>query len=383
MRRTPHVSDIMKSGGFALHAYVGRIFKVGFVSQCWILAGLSAAILLVGSVIDGSLILPGRSIGMLEHPGIWLFFVLQVALPISIRYSLKKLVKAGPKLRAVAKSRGKMPDLIICPLIAFLRLEDRKSKFTATIIYSAGLAAFVWNTYQNTRPGIVIPYDFWDSKNFLVGFWLTRVYRLYMLAWFLPYVGMIHMGILVTVLSVIRRARLSGKLKLIPFHHDGVGGVGFVPNLVTTPIIVTVLVSSMATAAAFEVHRAADVTPLMGLTIIILATGIAYVVPILVLRADIVAMKRDAMAKLRQLQQSYYSKIVDSEKIDFESVRNGNDALDYFEKVCARIQTISNYPHIKRLLGYITLAVTPSIASLIIKSFQGVAPIIRPFLEKP
>jgi hypothetical protein len=383
MRRPPHVHDILKSGGFAFHYYIGRLFKVGFFSQCCIIAALAAAVILIGSALDGSLILPGRSIGLLEHPGIWIFFVLQVALPLLIRYSLKKLIKARSKIREVAKSGAKMSDLVIRPLVAFLRLKDRESRFAATIIYSAGLAAFVWNTYQNELPGVIIPYDFWDSKNFVFGFWLTRIYKLYMLGWFLPYIGMIHVGILVVVLRIIRRARVSGNLKLIPFHPDGVGGLGFVPGLVTTPIIVTVLVSSISTAAAFEVHRAADVTPIMGLTIIILATGIAYVIPILVLRADIVAMKRETVAKLRYLQQTYYSKIVDSGKIDFEKVRNGNEALDYFERVCARIQSISNYPHLKRLLGYLALAITPSIASLIIKSFEDVAPIIRPLLKKP
>jgi hypothetical protein len=194
---------------------------------------------------------------------------------------------------------------------------------------------------------------------------------------------MVHIGVLMVVLRLIRRTRTSGKLKLIPFHHDGAGGLGFVPSLVTTPIIVTVLISSISTAAAFEVHRAADVTPLMGLAVIIVATGIAYVIPIFVLRTDIVAMKRDAIAKLRLLQQAYYCERVDNPTVDFEKVRNGNEALDYFEKVCTRIQAISNYPHLKRLLGYITLAITPSIATIIIKSVQDVAPIIRPFLEKP
>jgi hypothetical protein len=383
MRRSPHANDVLKSGGFAFHYYIGRLFKVKFFSQCCIIAALAASVILIGSAIDGSLVLPGRSIGLLEHPGIWIFFVLQVALPLSIRYSLKKLIRARSKVREVAKSDAKMSALVIRPLVAFLRLKDRESRFAATIIYSAGLAAFVWNTYQNELPGVIIPYDFWDSKNFVFGFWLTRVYKLYMLGWFLPYIGMIHVGILVVVLRIIRRARVSGKLKLIPFHPDGVGGLGFVPGLVTTPIIVTVLVSSISTAAAFEVHRAADVTPIMGLTIIILATGIAYVIPILVLRADIVAMKRETIAKLRLLQQAYYSKIVDGGTIDFEKVRNCNEALDYFERVCARIQTISNYPHLKRLLGYMALAITPSIASLILKSFEDVAPIIRPLLKKP
>ena len=379
----PHVSEVLKTGGFGLHYYLRRKLKISFLSVCCILAILPAGLILIGSAIDGSLILPGRSIGQLEHPGIWFFFILQVALPISLKYSLKKLIKAGPRLREVAKSKDKFSQLVTVPLISFLHLEDRESKFAASFIYCAGLAAFVWTTYQNSHPGVIVPYDFWDSKNFIFGFWLTRVYKLYMLVWFLPYIGLVHVAVLVIVLRIIRRARVSGKLKLTPFHHDGVTGLGFVPGLITTPIIVTVLISSLSTAAAFEVHRAADITPIMGLTVIILATAIGYVIPMLVLRTDIVAMKQEAIAKLRLLQQAYYSNIIDSGNVDFEKARNGNEALDYFEKVCARIQAISNYPHLKRLVGYTTLAITPSIATLIIKSLIDFAPIISPFLKKP
>jgi hypothetical protein len=383
MRRDDHLTAVLKSGGFALHGYLGRWFKVGFLAQCCLTALFAAAVILTGSFIDGSLILPGRSVGLLEHPGIWIFFVLQIALPLSIKRSLNKLLAERSQLREIATSRGAYSDLVNKPLFDFLRLKTVESRLIATILYSVGVAAFVWNTYQDELPGIVLPYDFWDSKNFLLGFWLTRVYRLYMLCWLLPYIGMVHIAILTVVLRLIRQARISGKLKLILFHPDGVGGLGFVPGLVTTPIVVTVLVSSISTAAAFEVHRAADVTPIMGLSVIVLATLIAYVIPIFILRTDILAMKRSTIEKLRLLQQAYYTKIVESEEIDFEKVRKGNEALDYFEKVCRRIQGISNFPHLKRVLGYLALAITPSIASLIIKSLQDVAPIIRPLLKKP
>jgi hypothetical protein len=383
MLRPLHVSDVVKTAGFRLHHYLGSKFRIRFSYVCYILAILPAGLFLIGSAIDGSLVLPGRNIGLLEHPGIWVFLILQVALPISLKYSLKKLIRSGSRLRELAKTSDRFSQLVVVPLEKFLQLEDRESRLAATLIYGAGLVAFVWNTYQNSQPGVIVPYDFWDSKNFFFGFWLTRVYKLYLFVWLLPYIGLVHVAVLVVVLRIIRQARVSGRLKLIPFHHDGVTGLGFVPGLVTTPIIVTVLVSSFSTAAAFEVHRAADVTPIMGLVVIILATAIGYIIPIIVLRSDILVLKRDAIAKLRRLQQAYYSNIVDSSNIDFEKVRNGNEALDYFEKVCARIHAISNYPHLKRLIGYMTLALTPSIATLIIKSLLDVVPMIRPFLGHP
>lgn len=383
MPKPPHITAVLQRGGFSFHYYVGRLFKVGFLAQCCIITALTAIAILVGSIIDGSLILDGRNVGLLEHPTIWAFFSVQIALPLCIRYSLKKLLRSRVRIREITKLEGKFSDLVVTPLLRFLRLQDKESRFAATIIYCAGLTAFVWNTYQNQLPGIIVPYDFWDSKTYFLGFGITRIYKLYLFGWLLPYIAVIHVAILVVTLRLIRQARISGRLKLILFHPDGVGGLGFVPSLVTTPIIVTLLVASISTAAAFEVHRAVDVTPLMGLTIIIISTAIAYIVPALFLRSDIVALKREMIGRLRLLQQTYYSKIIDGQDTDFETLRKGNEALDYFEKVCTRVQAISSYPHLKRLLRYIGLALTPSIISLALKFYENVVPIIGPVLKKP
>jgi hypothetical protein len=381
-RKSPRINSVLETGAFSLHYLVGRFLKVGFLTQCCVIATLSACAVVAGSVMDGSLILDGRNVGLFEHPGIWVFFGLQIALPLSIRHSLKKLLRARKRISEITKSEVGFSEIVSKPLLEFLHLQNKEGKFAAAIIYCTGLAAFVWNTYQNQLPGIVVPFDFWDSKNYFWGFWITRVYKFYLLVWLLPYIAMVHISILSVTLRLIRRARLSGKLKLIPFHPDGFGGLGFMPSLVTIPIIVTLLMSSASTAAAFEVHRAADVTPLMGLAVVIISVGVAYIVPILFLRADITSMKRETIEKLRLLQQSYYSKIIDDQNLDFEKLSKGNEALDYFEKVCGKIQSISNYPHLGRLLRYAGLSLIPSVISVILKVYD-IAPIIGPILKKP
>jgi hypothetical protein len=235
---------------------------------------------------------------------------------------------------------GRSSDLIISPVGRFLRLQGKESRVAATFIYCAGLSAFVWNTYQNQRPGIVVPYDFWDSKTYFWGFWFTRVYKLYLFAWLLPYLAMIQAAILVVTLRFVRRVRLSGRLKLLPFHSDGVGGLGFVASLVSTPVIVTLLIGSIPTAAAFEVHRAPDVTPLIGLSALVSWALLAYIVPIFFLRSDIVAMKRETFRRLTTLEQANYLQLIKENNLDFERLRRGNEALDYFDKVCGKVREI-------------------------------------------
>jgi len=383
MRNSADATPLLQSGGFSLHFYVGRLFKVGFVGQCFILAALVAISFLVASTVDGSLILEGRNVGLLEHPAIWAFLVLQIALPLCIRRSIKKL--QGTRLRGGEMMRldGRCSDLILAPVGRFLRLRGKESRVVATLIYCAGLSAFVWNTYQNQRPGLVVPYDFWDSRTYFWGFWITRVYKLYLFAWLLPYLAMLQAAILVVTLRFVRRVRRAGRLKLLPFHSDGVGGLGFVASLVSTPVIITLVIGAIPTAAAFEVHRAPDVTPLIGLAALVSWSVIAYIVPIFFLRSDIVAMKRETFKRLATLEQANYLQLIKDKALDFERLRRGNEALDYFDKVCGKVRAIPNYPHLKRLVSSVGLAMTPSIISIAIKLYLGAAPIIGPVLGKP
>ena len=310
-----------------------------------------------------------------------MFFGLQVALPLSIRHSLTILIRSRARIREIAPTHRNISDLVTAPLLRFLRLEDSDSRLAGTIAYCVGLTAFVWNTYQNQRPGVLLPFDFWDSSNHVCGFWITRAYKLYLFGWLLPYIALIHTGILVVILRLIRQARLAGSLKLVPFHADGVSGLGFVPGLVTAPIIVTLLMGAIPTAAAFEVHRAADVTPLMGLAVLLGSTAVAYVVPISFLRTDIVALKTETLARLRLLQQTYYSEIVEDQNIDVDTLRNGNEALEYFEKIYAKVESISNYPHLRRVLKYVGIAATPTFLSLALKVGEKRIPLVTPLLR--
>ena len=383
MRRSQRLAAALKSGGFSVHSHVRRWFRVGFVGQSVIVTAIPVVAVLVGSFIDGSLFLPGRNIGLLEHPTIWCFFGIQIALPLSLRYSLKELFKARANLRSVGAFDGNTSTQIAAPLLRYLKLQDRSGKAVAAMLYGFGLTAFVWNTYQNQLPGIVVPYDFWDSKNYPCGFWITRIYKFYLFVWLLPYVGFLHIAILTTALRLIRAARISGKLRLLPFHPDGVGGLGFLPELVTRPLVVAGLLGVLPVAGAFYVHRAADVTPIMGMAVLLFAIGLAYFAPILALRTDIVGTKRMMIEKLRWKQQASFAQVFESKKLDFEALKSGNESIECFEKLCVAIKNISNYPHLRRLIAIVALAMTPAVSSLLGKLYADLSPVIQPWLTKP
>jgi hypothetical protein len=383
MRKASHTRDVLQSGGFWLHYHIGRILKVGVVGQSLVITSICVVAMLIASGADHSFFLEGRDVGLLEHPAIWAFLVLQTVLPISIARSWVRVQKAILQKGEVADHGGKESDLVAPSVQEFLGLKDTESRIAAALIYSIGIAAWVWNTYQNQLPGIAVPYDFWDSTTYLWGFAVTRVYKLYLFVVLLPYLALIHVAILVAILRLVRRTRVSGELRLLPFHPDGVGGLGFIANLISKPIILTLVIGAVTTGAAFIIHRAANVTPLIGLLILLGWAAVAYVAPILFLRVDIAAMKREMIQRLRLQQQENYSNAMLAKNLDFRTVRKENEALEYFDKVCGKVRSISSYPHLKRLIGVIGLALSPSLVAFAVKSLLGVIPVFIRILARP
>lgn len=374
--------SLLQTGGFSLHYQVGRLLKIGFSAQCFVVTGLCAVAIFMGSIIDRSLFLEGQNVGLLEHPAIWAFLVLQTALPLTIRQSLDKVQHTRIKNGEIRRIERRTSRLLLEPVRKYLQLRESGGKAAATIVYGVGLVAFVWNTYQNQLPGVAVPYDFWDSKTYVMGYWITRLYKFYLFVWLLPHIAMLQVAILVTLLRLVRRARLAGKLKLFPFHPDGVGGFGFVASLVSTPVIVTLMIGSIPTAAAFYVHRAADVTPLIGLGVLVGWALAAYLIPILFTRSDIVATKRETLEKLASYEEENYSRLIKGKVSDPAEWKTRMEALDCFDRVCVKVKSISNYPHLRRLLSYVSLAMTPSLVSIGIKLIP-IGPLIGRALKLP
>lgn len=382
MRKTSHNRNILQSGGLWLHKVVGRLFRVGFPAQCLIVTSIWTVMLLLASAIDHSLLLPGRDVGFLEHPTIWGFLVLQTAIPISLARTIYKLKHTTLETGEISIQKERESDLIIPSVEEFLRLKSRGSQLAATLFTCVGLVAWGLNTYQNQFPRIIVPYDFWDSTTFIWCYALTRIYKLYIFVVLLPYLAIIHTGVLVATLQLIRRSRISGKLKLLPFHSDGLGGFGFIAGVVSKPITLTLLIGALTTTGAFIIHRAANITPVVGLLILLVWAFLTYIIPILFLRTDIVAFKREMVKKLRSVQQRSYSSLFETDSSEYRLIRKEKDALEYFDLVCARVQSISNYPHWKRLIGFVGLAVTPSVFSLLFNTF-GLFPALSRLLGKP
>ncbi|HXT68429.1 MAG TPA: hypothetical protein VN700_01635 [Vicinamibacterales bacterium] len=370
--RSP-VANLLRKGGLAPHFLVGRLLHVGFDHQTWILTGLWAVALFSSAWFSGCLYLPGRSIGFVEHPVVWVFLTMQVVLPLAIRGSIIRLARSRRTPFDQSFLRHLLPKVH-----AFVGLKTAEGRGWATVFYLAGLVNFIWNTYQNQQPGRLLPYDFWDSTTFPVCFWLTRFYKFYLFVWLLPYVALVHTGIVLSVLRSIRSARVSGRLELAPFHPDGVGGLGFAPDLISRPLVSSLLVAGVGTLGAFLVHRSLDVTPVLGAIAVVASVLVAYGLPIARLRRDLMALKKRSIAVLRLKQQEQYSRAIGSLSSGADDLGQANETIEYLDRLCDRIGTISHYPHLRWVLGSATVALLPTLFS----GFLRIVEVVNPLLDR-
>jgi hypothetical protein len=60
-----------------------------------------------------------------------------------------------------------------------------------------------------------------------------------------------------------------------------------------------------------------------------------------------------------------------------DELREVNDAIDYFDRVCTRIAAISNYPHLRWIAGSAAVALLPTIVSGAIKAYELLGPLVE------
>jgi hypothetical protein len=384
MRKASHTDHILESGGFCLHRLVGKYWKLSsFTGQTLVITTICAVVMFLSSLIDGTLYLTGRDVGFVEHPAVWGFLLLQTVLPISVARSIVKLSHTKIEEGEIVNKPDECSDLILPSVREFLKLGDRYSRLAAGLFYTMGLVALVINSIQNQFPHVWVPYDFWDSSTHLFGYIVTRFYKAYLFIVLLPYLALVHTAILASTLRIIRNSRIAGHLRLLPFHPDRSGGLSFVAGLISKPIILTLLVGGGTTAGALLVHRAVNLTPAFGIGLLLTWAILAYIVPILFLRMDIVSMKRELIKKIRRAQQIRYLKVLDGQPLESRVLEDENEALEYFDRVCNRIDGISSFPHWKRLFGSLSLALTPSLITFVLNSVGGLSAIMARLTAPP
>ena len=133
------------------------------------------AIFLIVGLIEKNWILPNDGLGLLQHKNIWIFLLINLISPFIISKTVKTLecnidAITFENLKNVFRDNAKLKAIAVLQHFA----------------QAIGFCCFVGNSLQNAYIINQLPFDYWDSINYILSYIISRVYKLYLFAYFIP-----------------------------------------------------------------------------------------------------------------------------------------------------------------------------------------------------
>jgi hypothetical protein len=341
---------------FRLHQRRGGVGPPIMNMNQWTVCIIGAA-LFIASWLDSTLILPGPSVGLLEHPTIFSFLLLQLVALRVTETSLSNFLTtwAGNTLPFTEDFKGSIGnDIVDGYWESYLKRDDNISKLLFSFFTMIGLISFAWNSYQNQEPLRFLGFDFWDSSFHFFGYWATRLYKFYLWTLFLPAVGHALFGLFLVFAKLLSRARTENALVLRPYDGDSSGGVTALTSPLVRPISAVFFVCGLGAFSALAIHRELDLTPMIGLTLLafFLSSGLlSYLIP---LSRAVQAEKRRQISEISERQGTLLKKIADMHSTP-AITSTVIATIEALESVKHTIRSLPNCPGIPSVTGVFSL----------------------------
>jgi hypothetical protein len=345
---------------FRIGKRLSVLFKKSIVAQSIFLTILFIILFIVGAFIDRTLIMTGKDTGLLEHPTIWAFLLINMIAPIYLSKALENLFQFL-KGNEVIDSKKE--------LSGYMKLFDKHisrqtnhSKLFYVFFTLIGLICFTWNTFQNQDPLKFLGFDFWDSFSHTFGYWATRLYKLYLWVFFLPAIIHIHTSILLVLYRLLKDVEKDKFFILRPYNQDEHAGVGIIIKMAINPTFPLLILGSLSVLAAFFIHGKIDATPIIGLCILSLLFVLVYLVPAIQLRRIIRFEKKRQLTEITEKQNFLYFEIARDEKsrTEYESIEKLNSLVTIYNQV----KSIPIWPYWKTILKFIGVINIPVLISI-------------------
>lgn len=341
---------------------IGWISKKSIPIQSLFITLFFAIVIILASIFDKTLILDSNNRGLLEHPTIWTFLILQGLIPFALIKSINKLLSFFQKNDVIVDEKDLNYYLQIFK--KQLSKQSNFSKVTFTFFVTIGFLCFIWNSFQNQMPYKFLGFDYWDSIYHPFGYWVTRVYKFYLWVIFFPSILHIHSSVLYTLNMLLKDACKENFLVLKPYHQDGYGGVGDLIKIAINPCIPILFVSFLSVCSVFWIHRALNMTPVIGLLLLSLLFILVYIIPALTLRRVIKKEKKRQLNGITESQNIFFLQLIDTKK-EYLQVSNALEALNGLTPVYAHIKSISTLPYLSLIVKVIGVINLPILVSLI------------------
>ncbi len=335
-----------------------------------LVAFVFAGAFLVSSVRERTLIMRG-GVGLLQHPGIWVFLVAQVVIPWAVTRSLRAF-RQLPSTSSAPLTADFLRDYfhaLDAALVHSMRRESSRSRALFDALLLIGLSAWAWNTFQNQDPIHFLRFDFWDSIRHPGGYWLTRFYKLYVWVLIGPAVVHAQLCLVHSVKRLFTLATAHRGIILDPYASSGDGGLAPLIETVINPMVPIVVASSLLTMSAFWVHGKYDVTTIGGLLMTIALLLFIYLLPAIALRRAIREEKARQQNHVCKYQRALYEHLLTTLP-HRSNVKDDTSTLSSLADLSKRLDDIPNWPQFIRITRLAIAAGSSPIVAWSVKQLQ-------------
>lgn len=313
-------------------------------------------IFLIVGLIEKNWILPNEGLGLLQHKNIWILLLINLFAPLIINKTVKALECnidsiAFENLRNIFRGNAKLKAIVALQYFA----------------QAIGFCCFVGNSLQNAHIINQLPFDYWDSINYILSYIISRLYKLYLFPYFIPTV-LIYIFILLK--SVSKLATLS-ESEIEKYPAKNYEQANILCNFGLNLLILTMVPFIASSIAVYLIHDRFDITTITTIVISVVCAVVSLCAYAFLIRNFYISVSKYKKRNIEKIDSELnaihqyilnYSYDENREKLEAYLKRE-----EYLSQVKSRIDGLSRFPHI---IKAIFTSISPIIPSLFKVAFH-------------
>lgn len=312
-------------------------------------------VFLIVCSIENNLFLPDNGLGLLQHRNIWLFLLINISIPILLILIFKYLYNnLSQEYWNGLKNEFRKTS------------ESNFVTLLQTLLTTIGLCCFAGNTMQNANLINILSFDYWDGIHYPISYFTSRLYKLYLFAYFMPTV-LIYVFILIKSVSKLLEIPED---KMDEYPIENYGQLNILCNLGLNILLVMSISLMLLAGNIYTIHHRWDITTITSIIISFISSTVflgMYLYLIKNYRASMIKYKKRKLEQIDVELAKINGYIIDSNpKLDNDLdifIKKGK----YLWKIKKKINNMSCFPYkIKGLF----VSISPLAPTLLKTIFQ-------------
>jgi hypothetical protein len=231
-------------------------------------------VIVIGSFVDGTWMMPGPAKGLAQHFGYWTIFATSPLIVFLSCFLFQKFTTVVQKTDqycvGLDEETQRRLEKLVQRHLSSLQLRSRSAWILLFIVFVL-LCWWVVNVVKVMQPLNTYGHDVFDSFAHPYGFYAARIYVLVVFAFVYSVAMFLSLHITVSLVSILKFLRSNEILLINLFHEDNCGGTG---QFGTINLVILALYGNFFAViyAMYQTHRQAY---LVMVTSLVFCAGVA------------------------------------------------------------------------------------------------------------